>query len=54
MQSINGDGKPVTVCNGFLFPDEIIEGPYNISFNDKKMNPISIEALIEQAQDIVS
>ncbi|MDR9769386.1 MAG: hypothetical protein RJR25_02990 [Acetomicrobium sp.] len=36
---------------GFLFPDEIIEGPYNVSFNDKKTNPISVEALIEQAQE---
>jgi hypothetical protein len=36
---------------GFLFPDEIIEGPYNVSFNDKKTNPISIEALAEQAEE---
>nr|WP_303883946.1 hypothetical protein [Acetomicrobium mobile] len=36
---------------GFLFPDEITEGPYNVSFNDKKTNPISVEALIEQAQE---
>ncbi len=36
---------------GFLFPDEIIEGPYNVSFNDKKTNPISVEALVKQAQE---
>lgn len=36
---------------GFLFPDEIIEGTYNVSFNDKKTNPISVEALVEQAQE---
>ena len=33
---------------GFLFPDDIVQGPYNVSFNDKSTNPISIEELILQ------
>ena len=33
---------------GFLFPDDIIPGPYNISFNDKKTNPIKIKELKKQ------
>ena len=35
--------------HGFLFPDDIIPGPYNVTFNDKKTNPISSEALSKQA-----
>ncbi|ADI31336.1 DUF6884 domain-containing protein [Staphylothermus hellenicus] len=35
--------------HGFLFPDDIVPGPYNVSFNDKKTNPISIEELKAQA-----
>jgi hypothetical protein len=33
---------------GFLFPDDIIPGPYNVTFNDKKTNPVTIEELREQ------
>lgn len=33
---------------GFLFPDEIIEGPYNVSFNNKNTNPISLNELSNQ------
>jgi hypothetical protein len=36
---------------GFLFPDEIIAGPYNTSFNDRKSNPISMDELVIQAAD---
>lgn len=34
---------------GFLFPDDIVPGPYNVSFNSKKTNPILIEDLKIQA-----
>lgn len=30
---------------GFLSPSDIIEGPYNVTFNDSKTNPISIQDL---------
>lgn len=33
---------------GFLFPDDYIPGPYNVSFNDKKTNPISLDELSVQ------
>ncbi len=33
---------------GFMFPDEIISGPYNVSFNDKNTNPISLYELSNQ------
>ena len=34
---------------GFLFPDDIVPGSYNVSFNDRKTNPISVVELINQA-----
>jgi len=36
---------------GFLFPDEIVPGPYNITFNKPKTNPITIEELRVQAME---
>lgn len=33
---------------GFLSPSDIVEGPYNVTFNDSKTNPISIPELIVQ------
>jgi hypothetical protein len=30
---------------GFLFPDDIVPGPYNVSFNSKSTNPISLSEL---------
>ena len=36
---------------GFLFPDDIVHGPYNVSFNDKNTNPITVEELKSQAKD---
>jgi len=33
---------------GFLFPDNIVHGPYNASFKHKRTNPVSIEELIHQ------
>lgn len=35
---------------GFLFPSDIIEGPYNVSFNNVKTNPISLESLSSQVE----
>jgi len=36
---------------GFLFPDDIIPGPYNVTFNDPSTNPISLEELRRQAEE---
>ncbi len=33
---------------GFLFPDDMVPGPYNVSFNDKSSNPISVKELEKQ------
>jgi len=33
---------------GFLFPNDIVLGPYNVSFNDKKTNPITTKELSAQ------
>ena len=33
---------------GFLFPDDIVPGHYNVSFNDKSTNPISQDELSNQ------
>lgn len=35
---------------GFMFPDDVIPGPYNVSFNDKRTNPISLKDLARQAE----
>jgi len=37
--------------HGFLFPDDTVRGPYNVSFNDIKTNPISVGELSAQARD---
>ena len=34
---------------GFLSPDDIVPGPYNVSFNNKRTNPITTEELRIQA-----
>ncbi|MCD6411591.1 MAG: hypothetical protein J7L20_04100 [Thermoplasmata archaeon] len=36
---------------GFLFPDEIIPGNYNVTFKDPRTNPIGVEELREQAKE---
>jgi hypothetical protein len=33
---------------GFLFPSDIVPGPYNVSFNDRKTNPITTKELSAQ------
>lgn len=33
---------------GFLKPDDVVPGPYNVSFNDKSTCPIGITELTEQ------
>jgi len=35
---------------GFLLPDDVIPGPYNVSFNDRKINPISLKNLSKQVE----
>ncbi len=35
---------------GFLFPEEIIPEDYNVTFNDPKTKPISVEELKRQAE----
>jgi len=35
---------------GFLFPDDFISGPYNVSFNKRKTNPIPLKELMTQAK----
>jgi hypothetical protein len=36
---------------GFLFPDDIVPGPYNVTFNKRKTNPIGPEALSTQVKE---
>jgi hypothetical protein len=35
---------------GFLKPDDFIQGPYNVSFNDRKTTSVSIDELIRQSK----
>jgi hypothetical protein len=37
---------------GFIPPEFIIAEPYNVSFNDKRTNPIQLSALQKQAADL--
>jgi len=36
---------------GFLRPNDIVPGPYNVTFKKKSTNPIKIEELIRQARE---
>jgi hypothetical protein len=36
--------------HGFLFPDELIPEDYNVTFNDPKTGPISVDELRKQAE----
>ncbi len=36
---------------GFLFPEDMIPGPYNVTFNNKWTNPISISELKTLSQE---
>jgi hypothetical protein len=36
---------------GFLPPDSVIPGPYNVSFKKKATNPISLTVLQDQIRD---
>lgn len=36
---------------GFLFPDDTVSGSYNVSFNDKKTNPITLKRLSKQVTE---
>ena len=35
---------------GFLFPEDFVPGPYNVSFNEKNTNPITVRELRTQAE----
>jgi len=36
---------------GFLFPNDIVPGLYNVSFNDRKANPITTKELSAQVKE---
>ena len=36
---------------GFLNPDDIVLGPYNVTFSKENTNPITIDELIKQAHE---
>ncbi len=36
---------------GFLMPDDLVPGPYNVSFNDSKGNPVSSDTLKSQVSE---
>ena len=44
-----GDYVILSAKHGFLFPNEIVPGDYNVSFNDPRTNPISVGELRKQA-----
>ena len=35
---------------GFVFPDDKIPGPYEVSFKDKKTHPINVDELLLQKE----
>lgn len=35
----------------FFYPNDLISGPYNVTFNDKKTNPINHRELSSQAYE---
>jgi hypothetical protein len=37
--------------HGFLFPDDIVLGPYNVSFKKKGTNPITIGELLTESKE---
>lgn len=37
--------------HGFMFPDEVISAPYNVTFKNPETNPIAVEKLREQAEE---
>jgi hypothetical protein len=37
---------------GFVFPDDLIPGPYNVTFYKKETNPLSAEQLAQQAHQL--
>ena len=36
---------------GFLFPGDVVEGPYNVTFSDPTTNPIALPELLKQAHE---
>jgi hypothetical protein len=37
--------------HGFLFPDDMVDGPYDVTFGQKNVEVISIETLRQQVKD---
>jgi len=35
----------ISAKHGFLFPDDIVPGPYEVTFSEPKTNPITVEEL---------
>jgi hypothetical protein len=36
--------------HGFLFPDDVVPGSYNVTFNDARTHPITVAQLCDQAR----
>jgi len=36
---------------GFLLPDDVVPGPYDVTFNDRRTKPISATQLVVQAKE---
>lgn len=47
-RSHSGSWVILSAKYGFLYPDDIVSGSYNITFNDPKTNLISIDELRKQ------
>jgi hypothetical protein len=37
---------------GFILPDSLIPGPYNVTFKDRRSNPVEVPRLIEQIKEL--
>jgi hypothetical protein len=37
--------------HGFLFPDDLVPGPYNVTFNDARTHPVAIAQLKDQVRE---
>ncbi|WP_163970847.1 DUF6884 domain-containing protein [Oceanobacillus halotolerans] len=42
------DWVVLSAKHGFMFPDDVVDGPYDVTFNQKSNEIISIEALRDQ------
>jgi hypothetical protein len=37
---------------GFVLPDSLIPGPYNVTFKDRSTNPVEVPMLVEQIKEL--